>query len=177
MINQTDRAKRVLVELVRQSGGVFYNKTNLFKAFWHAHLEYAADNPGYLSTWPIVKMPNGPGIDKFNLLVGEMLEEGWLTIDERLVGSCTGMVFAIGETPPPCGLDRNAVAAIKAGLSAVKGKSATEVSDESHKDSRAWNSAEMGRELDVYIDLVPEEEVANRNAQLAKLAAANIVFN
>ena len=44
---------------VRQADG-FRIKTNLFKAFYHAHLEFARTQPGYLSNWPIVHMPNGP---------------------------------------------------------------------------------------------------------------------
>jgi hypothetical protein len=33
--HETKRAKRIIVELVRQAGGQFQNKTNLFKAFWN----------------------------------------------------------------------------------------------------------------------------------------------
>lgn len=166
-----DRAKRIIVELVRQAGGVFYNKTNLYKAFWRAHLAYAETNPGYLSAWPIVKMPEGPGIDRFNRLCGEMLEDGWLDLREQQSGPHTGMVFDLGETPPPCALDKNAVAAIRAGV-AVAGKWAATVSDESHRDSRAWNQAAMGKELDVYSDLLSNEELAELDKGLESLAAA-----
>ena len=167
---QKDRAKRIIVELVRQAGGVFYNKTNLFKAFWRAHLAYSADHPGYLSAWPIVKMPQGPGIDRADQLIGEMLEEGWLTLTEQSMGQHTGLVFALGDTVPPCALDRQAVAAIREGVAAVDGKRASTVSDESHRDSRAWNQAEMGKELDVYIDLVPDDELQARDESLERLA-------
>ncbi|MBP87557.1 MAG: hypothetical protein CMJ64_12665 [Planctomycetaceae bacterium] len=60
---EKDRAKRIIIEIIRQADGSFERKTNLYKAFYHAHLKYAADNPGYLSKWPIVRMPRGPGID------------------------------------------------------------------------------------------------------------------
>jgi hypothetical protein len=168
-----DRAKRILLELVRQAGGVFYNKTNLFKVFWKAHLEYSAVNPGYLSGWPIVKMPGGPGIDKADKLIGEMMEDGWLTLSEQPSGPYMSMVFALGDHAPPCALDRDAVEAIRQGVAAVDGKSARKVSDDSHKQSRAWNEAEMGRELDVYSDLLTDGELNSIDDSLESLAAAS----
>ena len=99
--HETKRAKKIIVELVRQAGGQFQNKTNLFKAFWKAHLAYAANQPGYLSTWPIVRMPNGPGIDDFDTLLSEMLADGWLTIDEVPIGNFRAMVFKLGQNCPP----------------------------------------------------------------------------
>ena len=51
-------------ELIRQSAGDrIEGKTRLFKAFYFAHLFYARSAVDYLTDWPIVRMPQGPGID------------------------------------------------------------------------------------------------------------------
>ncbi len=170
--HETKRAKKIIVELVREAGGQFFNKTNLFKAFWKAHLAYAANNPGYLSSWPIVRMPNGPGIDDFDLLLSEMLGDGWLTIDEAPVGPYRAMVFSLGPSCPPPSLPAAAVAAIHAGLKAVDGKSATAVSDESHRQSRVWRETNNGEAMDIYLDLMDDAERDQREANLAILAQA-----
>lgn len=170
--HETKRAKKIIVELVRQAGGQFQNKTNLFKAFWKAHLAYAANNPGYLSTWPIVRMPNGPGIEDFDTLLGEMLEDGWLTIDEVQVGQFWAMAFKLGPNCPPPSLPSGAIQAIKAGAEAVDGKTAAAVSDDSHRQSRVWREAKDGEELDIYLDLIPDDERARLEADLAVLKSA-----
>jgi len=170
--HETKRAKKIIVELVRQAGGQFQNKTNLFKAFWKAHLAYAANSPGYLSTWPIVRMPNGPGIADFDYLLSEMLADGWLTIDETEVGNYRAIVFSLGPAAPPPSLPEAAIEAIQTGVKAVDGKSATAVSDESHRQSRVWREAKDGEELDIYLDLMSDAERDQREANLAALAQA-----
>jgi len=170
--HETKRVKKIIVELVRQAGGQFQNKTNLFKAFWKAHLAYAANNAGYLSNWPMVRMPNGPGIEDFDPLLAEMLADGWLTIDEAQVGPYRAMVFSLGHSCPPPSLPTEAIAAIREGVAAVDGKTAAAVSDESHQKSRVWREAKDGEELDIYLDLMDDEERNRREAELAILASA-----
>jgi hypothetical protein len=170
--HETKRAKRIIVELVRQADGQFQNKTNLFKAFWKAHLAYAANNAGYLSTWPIVRMPNGPGIEDFDYLVSEMLADGWLTIDETQVGPYRAMMFSLGPNCPSPSLPEAAIEAIREGVKAVDGKSAVAVSDESHRQSRVWREAKDGEELDIYLDLIDDDERAKFAADLAVLKSA-----
>lgn len=170
--HETKRAKKVIVELVRQAGGQLQNKTNLFKAFWKAHLSYAANNAGYLSNWPIVRMPNGPGIGDFDLLVSEMLADGWLTIDEAEVGTHRALIFSLGPNCPPPLLPAATAVAIREGLKAVEGDSAGAVSGESHHQSRVWREAKDGEELDIYLDLIDDEERARLEADLAVLKSA-----
>lgn len=170
--HETKRAKRIIVELVRQAGGQFQNKTNLFKAFWKAHLAYAADNPSYLSTWPIVRMPNGPGIGEFDLLLSEMLADGWLAIDETEVGPYRAMVFSLGPNCPPPSLPAAAIEAIREGIKAVDGKTAAAVSDQSHRQSRVWREAKDGEELDIYLDLLDDAELDRLEGDFAALAGA-----
>src|SRR5438445_13850927 len=67
-----NRAKQIILEILRQAGGRL-DKVRLYKAFYHAHLYFAENNPGFLSAWPFARMPRGPGIDAGNRLLEELL--------------------------------------------------------------------------------------------------------
>jgi hypothetical protein len=54
----------------------------------------------------------------------------------------------------------------------VDGKSATAVSDESHRQSRVWREAKDGEELDIYLDLIDNAERDRLEGNLAALAGA-----
>jgi hypothetical protein len=118
-------------------------------------------------------MPNGPGIEDFDLLLSEMLADGWLTIGETEVGTYWAMVFLLGPHCPPPSLPAPAIDAIREGVKAVGGKSATAVSDESHCQSRVWREAKDGEELDIYLDLLPDVERDRLERGLAALSAAD----
>jgi hypothetical protein len=169
---QRDRAKRVIVELVRQSGGTFYNKTNLFKGFWRAHLAYADANLGYLSNWPIVRMPNGPGINDFDHLLAELLADDWIATSEKQFDRGVGIVFTLGSKCPPIELTDRQIQAINEGVGYVQNHSSGFVSDQSHKDSRVWREAKDGEELDIYLDLIPDDERAGYSRGLSALSNA-----
>ena len=172
MTTDKEKSKHVIVEIIRQAGGTLRNKTILFKAFYHAHLEYAAKNPGYLTTWPIVKMPHGPGIDNANVLLGELMAEGVLDVTQIQEGRFTAFMFEFtGEPPPGSPLSKEANEAIKSGLAVVTGKTASEVSDESHESSRSWRSARDGEELNIYLDLGSDQEFAARDEGIRKIAS------
>ena len=165
-------AKRIIAEMIRQAGGTFDNKTNLFKAFYYAHLRYADTQPGYLSNWPIVRMPRGPGIHDFDVLLGELMAEGKVETKQVDWESCSGFRFSLCEdstkrSPLPAG----AVEAIAFGVGQVSGKSAGQVSRESHESSRAWQNAQDGEELNIYVDTIPDEEYQRRAKRMRDSAA------
>jgi hypothetical protein len=152
-------AKQIILEIIRQAGGILNFKTSLFKAFYHAHLRFANTYPGYLSAWPIVRMPRGPGIDKFDALLGELMAEEKVTAKEIEVGEHTGFQFAIcSEEIQSNLLPSGALEAIAYGVQQIKGKSATQVSEESHQMSRAWRECENGDELNIYLDSLSPEK-------------------
>lgn len=159
-----ERAKQVVAEIIRQAGGVLVNKTNLFKAFYHAHLKFAAANPNYLSSWPIVKMPHGPGIDSADALLGGLMLDGVIIVDQ--IEQHGYSAFRFIHTGKQCKgepLPDEAIAAIQAGLDQVLGKSAKTVSDESHAMSRSWRAAtKEGEELNIYADLSDDGEYQER---------------
>lgn len=154
-ISNKERAKQIILEIVRQAGGKLDNKTNLFKAFYHSHLKFAESSPGFLSEWPIVRMPNGPGIDKFDVLVGELMAEGHLRTTQVQKGNVAAFRFTLTDKPvPDMGADE--VMAIRYGVMQVHGKTAAEVSKKSHR--RAWQETSNGSPMNIYVDLIPDED-------------------
>ena len=162
------QARRVIFEIVSQNGGAFRNKVNLFKAFWQSHLAYARGGHGYLSGWPIVRMPMGPGIDDFGDLLADLLRDGLLEVDDVPVGNYSALLFRIPDDAPAVPpMSPAEVEAVGAGLHYAADKSASAVSEMSHH-SRAWQTARNGQEMNVYLDLIPadaldaEQEAAER---------------
>lgn len=170
--NESDqeRAKQIIVEIIRQSGGHFDRKTNLFKAFYHAHLKFAESNPGYLSFWPIVRMPYGPGIDNFDSLVGELLLEHAIHISSSAGKGMGFELTEVGAQRPT--LSDDELSAIQYGVEMVEGKTATQVSNESHMASRSWQNTADGKELDIYQDTISEEKFNSWTADLAEMERA-----
>jgi hypothetical protein len=159
----TDRAKAVIVEIVRQSGGTFRNKTNIFKAFWKAHVAAATMGLNSLTGYPIVKMPGGPGIHDFDKLLGALLEDGVLKTRDVQTGPYTAVEFKIAEGSARLGAFTEVEeTAIGQGVAFASGKSATEVSDESHLLSRSWRESALGDELDIILDTIPDDEYSER---------------
>jgi hypothetical protein len=165
-------AKQVILEIIRQAGGVLNYKTSLFKAFYHAHLHYAETQSGYLSTWPIVRMPRGPGIDRFDALIGELLAEGAVETQQVECGEYEGFQFRLGHVAPRRNvLPSGAAESIAYGVQQVARKSATQVSEESHAVSRAWREARDGEELNIYTDLLSPAEYSERMRRASEIAA------
>ena len=79
--DESKKAKQIIKEIIRQAGGRLDGKTRLYKAFYLAHLFYFERSPGLLSDWPIVKMPNGPGIDDGDILIDSMVAAGEIALE------------------------------------------------------------------------------------------------
>ena len=97
---ETDQAKQVLVELIRAAGGEWTGLTKLYKAFYLAHLYYAESAPGYLTNWPIVKMPNGPGIESGEALLNELVIAGILAREGARIGPYPTTRYRIANPRP-----------------------------------------------------------------------------
>ncbi len=158
--SDADRARRVILEIVRQSpGDEIVGKAKVFKTFYFAHLFYASRSGGYLTDWPIVKMPNGPGIDGFDELIAGLVKAGAMTTEPAMVGpyrsTCyraTGQPFTSGSLPPQ-GQD-----AIRDAVELTADKTGAELTNITHEHSRSWNQAKLGEDLSIYIDLLPEDD-------------------
>ncbi|HYV36446.1 MAG TPA: type II toxin-antitoxin system antitoxin SocA domain-containing protein [Gemmataceae bacterium] len=164
------QAKQVIVELLRAAGGAWTGKTKLYKAFYLAHLYYAENEPGYLTNWPVVRMPNGPGIDAGDELLEELELTGIIARDAAMVGPYhTSSYRLTGKKLPAERLAKKALEAIRVAVEFVQTKSATELSDLTHEFSRSWLNARDGQHLNIYIDLIEEDEFARREQSLETL--------
>jgi hypothetical protein len=164
------RAEQVIYEIIRQMRGELVGKTKLFKAFYFAHLIYAENSTGFLSEWPIVRMPHGPGIHASSELERDLVDAGAITKEDIKVGPFPTVLYKIaGGTCPGGTLPEPAVAAIQKAVSFVRDKSAAELSELTHEHSRSWNQALDGDELNVYIDMIPDDEYESRKRRLGAL--------
>src|SRR5437667_5852958 len=117
-----ERAKRLILEILRQSEGGL-GKTQLFKAFWLAHLYYSKNARGYLTDWPIVRMPNGPGIDQGDSLLLQLIHSGDVVRTYEAVGPFTEINCRLAKQSKDkkSPLPQAAIKAIKLAVSDVKG--------------------------------------------------------
>jgi hypothetical protein len=158
--------KRILAAIVQVAGGTLANKTNLFKAYYWAHLFYWQESNGLLTRrHRIVRMPNGPGVAGHDKLLRELVAEGFLEIQEK-----QGYTF---RTLSPVEVGADEERAIRQALAKVQGKTAIEVSDESHAFSRSWNSSGNGEGMNIYLDLLSDTEY-EQQAQLLDEARREI---
>ncbi len=166
----SDRAKQVLVELIRAAGGEWTGKTRLYKAYYLAHLYFAENEAGYLTNWPVVKMPYGPGIECGEELLNELVLSGVLAREHTALGPYTATAYRLTQKPLPGEvLSAQALHAIEKTVSFVKEMGATELSDLTHEFSRSWNRAQDGQELNIYVDLIPDDEFDAREQRLSTL--------
>lgn len=152
-------AKQVIVEIIRQAGGRFLYATNLYKAFYYAHLFYAKNQADLLTEWPIVRMPFGPGIDAGTELIQELESVGVVQTTKVPVGPHMAQEYRLtNRNLPGDPLSDKAVAAIREAVTFVEDQSARTVSDSVHEFSRSWQKSANGRPLNIYVDLLSEDE-------------------
>ena len=159
------RAQQVLLEIARQSpGDEVKGKTKLFKIFYFAHLFYAAESPGYLTEWPIVRMPLGPGIEQFDSLISDLVRKGMLICESIRIGPYPSEKYrAVAAPSSDTLLADDEIEAIRKAVEFASDKTAEELSAFTHEYSRAWNeSDEMGQELNIYKDLLTDDEHSRR---------------
>jgi hypothetical protein len=168
-----ERAKRIIAEIVRQAGGTLDNRTNLYKAFYHAHLLFAEKNAGYLSEWQIVRMPRGPGIHRGIELLNELVASGTISVEYVPRGRTFGFKFNLVDDRFDSGLSRSEIEAIARAVRLVKEETAAAVSHKSHETSRSWNSSnKRGESLNIYDDLLSEVEYATKLEKMGKMIDA-----
>jgi hypothetical protein len=163
-------AQRVILELIRNAGGAWDGRTKLSKAFYFAHLYYAAAAPGILTDWPIVRTPQGPGIHNSSVLFQGLVKNGLLMVETMREGPYPDSRYRLtGQAAAEPPLPDDARAAVKAAADFVLPQTAAELSQLTHERSRSWRTASDGAVLDIYIDLLADEEYEAGQEQLAEL--------
>jgi hypothetical protein len=155
-----NRAEAVLVAILTECGTEGLGRTKLYKAFWLAHVYYTKQNAGFLTQWPIVRMPNGPGIDRGFQLLSDLQTHGLIRLSSVSVGPFTEQKATLASNQTCTSLDGPAMDAIRDAVAFVQSQSASELSAFSHDYSRSWNTVGNGEELDIYSDLIPDDEYA-----------------
>lgn len=171
-------AEDVIVELVRAAGGTLHGKTRLFKAFYLAHLFFWQREGRFLTSHPIVRMPNGPGIDDAEILFSRLQGTGRLRTTSEKSGPYQERVFQLGPIEGDVtALDAEEVSAIREAVAFVDGKTAAELSALTHEASISWQEARDGEEMAVYMDTLSDEELARiRHASKETSATLEQVF-
>jgi hypothetical protein len=163
-------AQRVVLELIRQTGGTWDGNNSLSRAFYFAHLYYARDEPGLLTAWPIVRTPQGPGIHNQVVLLKGLVKNGLLTSEVIHEGPYPDARYRLTDkaaVEPP--LPEDVRAAIRAAIELVRQRTAADLAQLTQERSRSWRGGKDGDILDIYIDLIPDEEFEEAQAKLAEL--------
>lgn len=173
MASNKERAKRIIVEILRQAGPAGLGTTKVYKAFWLAHLYYAQAARGYLSDWPVIRMPQGPGIARGDRLLKQLLDAGHLAMTPVQKGPAVENCYAltaVGDAAGQEALSPEANQAIQKAVEDVKSfGTASAISTWSHTESRSWQQAKNGDELDIYCDLIPLEDHEEQARLLAEM--------
>ena len=163
-------AEDLVVEIVRAAGGEFANKTNLFKAFWLANREHAAIRLVPMTEWPVVRMPNGPGIDRFDELTESLQDSGRLTVVIEPVGSKERFVYRT-DSSEKTSLTGEQIELVQGAVQRVQRLTASAVSDLSHDESLSWNERRNGDPLDPFLDSLDPQFVDATSRRLQHTAA------
>jgi hypothetical protein len=163
--------QQVILEILTQAGtkqvpGL--GREFLALTFWLAHLYYAKSHPGYLTTWPLVRTSWGVEIRGASALLRELVEEEFVRVEQRECGPFPVTVYLSTGKKQESELPPAAVEAIRRAAS------------ENHVCptffpawpvplSRAWRATPDGEEMDIYLDLIPEDEYEERRRQLESL--------
>jgi hypothetical protein len=169
-------AERVILEILKQvhdqKGKLRgLDRESLTAIFWSAHLYYAKRNPGYLTNWPLLRSRWGVEIKDASALLAELVEEGLLQVEQVERGPFPVAVYCPTGKEDGAELPGAAVQAIR------------QAWDEASAllpfrcgwpplYSRTWRHTPEGEEMDVYLDLIPEELYEEQRRELEGLRAA-----
>jgi hypothetical protein len=149
-----------LVACAEPTGG-FEGKTRLFKAFYYAHLYFLEDTGRFLTPWPIVRMPRGPGIDEGDDLIRELIQEGSLRSEGIRAGPFPSVRYRLASKADYSTLrhgDPHEVEAVQRAVEHALSRTAEQLTAEVHEYSRAWRAAANGESLDLALDVTTKEE-------------------
>ena len=161
-------AKDIIVAILYASGGQLKGKTRLYKAFYFAHLFLFKDTGLLLSDWPIVRMPNGPGIDDGEAIIHELVGDGVIRTGNTGTGPYVETSFKLHGNPR-LSLTGAQLVAIQKAAGYIKKKTASKLSELTHEYSRSWLDAKNGDELNIYLDVLSEDELAQGRQSIHKL--------
>lgn len=165
-----DEAKETILDLIAAAGGVMHGKVRLHKAFYFAHLFFWREADGVLTAHPIVRAPQGPFIDDGEQLIEELRRDGVISISTAPVGPFQETIYRL-ESPRSVDPETPRGRAINQAVELVLSRTAVDLSDLTHEHSVSWQTTENGREMDIYLDLLSDEQLSTMRRQIAELRA------
>jgi hypothetical protein len=166
-------AQRVILELIRNAGEEWVGKSKLAHAFYLAHLYYAEERPGILTDWPIVRLPEGPGIHNSGDLLGGLVHDGHLIVERTHEGPYPESRYRLTEKASALpALPEEARRAVQQAAEYALPLRASELSQITRERSRSWRQGRDGQTLNIYIDLIADDEYEEGEAKLASLEQA-----
>jgi Antitoxin SocA-like, Panacea domain len=151
-------AKELILDLLAASpDGEIERAVRVNKAFYFAHLWYWIMGDGVLTSYPIVRIPEGPVPDQYKDLLKELEAEGLIKISRKPVGPYRADVFTLVGKRELDG-DPVRVECIRKAVSFCNKHSSTELSEMIHEWSQSWQTTAQGYEMDIYSDLLTDME-------------------
>jgi len=166
-IPSAQEAKDAICDLIAAAGGVFRGKVRLHKAFYFDHLFYWREGEGVLTDHPVVRAPQGPFIDHAEWLLRELKDDGIISIGSAPVGPFQETVYRL-EAPRSIDMNSARGRAIRQAVELVDNRTAVELSELTHQYSVSWQTTDNGREMDIYLDLLAEDEIARMQQEIAE---------
>jgi hypothetical protein len=157
MANDVQAAKDLICQIIAAAGGRLEGKLRLYKAFYYAHLFYWQRGAGVLTQQPIVRMPLGPGIHEAKSILEALQQEGKIRVSARYNGPYQESVYELTSRFEINPADPR-YQAVEQAVEFVRDKTAVELSEETHLYSRSWRMAKDGEILDIYADLLSDDE-------------------
>jgi len=165
------RAKSLLVFIVRAGSDGILGRARLYKAFYAAHVIYLRDHGRALTPWPLVHMPYGPGVDEGDALLQELESERAVLAERALVGPYAASRYRPGPESSRYRLDEAPAAeAVTKAVTWVEARSTAQLTADTHDFSRSWQATRDGEELPIALDTMSDDEYATaiRSVEAAK---------
>ena len=127
-----------------------------------------------LSDWPIVRMPNGPGIESGDALLGELERDG--VVDQKLVTMDTheSIVCILKDEGRGAAawdsLTEDEKESVQWAVKRFQDHDSEQATDASHDLSWVWHELPDSAELPIYADLIEDPE------RIARLRSARDEF-
>ncbi len=155
-----EAAKDVICELIAASGGVLRGKLRLNKAFYFAHLFYWQEADDVLTDYPVVRLPNGPAVDDLDTLLLELAADNRIVVARAWNGPYRENVYHYAGSPATEDAQTPRTRAIRQAVDLVEGHTAAELSEMTHEHSWSWQNTSNGSELNIYLDVLSDEQRA-----------------
>jgi hypothetical protein len=169
-----EAARGVILEILRQSlgqNGARPSRSQINHRFWLAHLYYARENRGFLTTWPILRASGGVEIWKVDGLLRDLVDDGLAEVEVIDVGPIPVCVYACTPAAAEGHLPDAAITAVSRAIADGKDVGSNSALGWPVTLSRAWRETPEGEEMNIYIDLIPDDAHETRRRSLEEMAS------